>query len=315
MSKLQRSPVKSPGISEAHSEPDVASVLARENLECVDTTSRANKRIRYDDSFLKPTEIDELKEMLLSWKSEQAAVLQEHSTTLKTIVSEIAVLKTQSLQIQKTNSEIEKAVEWFNQSFEEVQLRIDSLEKERTYYKQAFESLENKLQDIELRSRSACIEIRNVPLNEKETAESLSKIVLQIASKVQMDMQPNGIRDVYRLPGKPGAVRPIIAEFSTIPIKMELTSLVRSYNNNREKGEKLNSAQLGLNCENRPIYVSEYMSPSVKKLYFLAREFASQNNYKFCWCKNNKIFLRKIEGDKQIFIKSERCFEDLKKPQ
>ncbi|KAG6439287.1 hypothetical protein O3G_MSEX000644 [Manduca sexta] len=314
MPRVQRSPQQSGNISETHSEPNAASIQKSESATDRPNPSSRAKRLRREEPYLLSNEIEQLKEMLVSWKNEQTAVLVDHSKTLKTIMADMADLKTQSLQIQKTNSEIEKSIEFFNTKFEDVQHRIDELERERAFYKKALENLEFKLQDMELRSRSASIEIRNIPFKEKESTEDLSQIIVQIGLKLQIDLQPNAIRDIYRLPGKPNTNRPIIAEFLSVPVKNNFLSSVRFYNKNRVKEEKLNSTQIGLKCENRPIYVSEHLLPSVKKLYYVAREFAKLHDYKFCWCTNNKIFLRKTEGEKQIHIFSENCLTRLTNP-
>lgn len=139
----------------------------------------------------------------------------------------------------------------FNESFEEVQSCVTTLEKERTYYKQSFENLENRLQDIEFRSRSAGVEIRNVHLKESESAKDLTNIAVQVGSKIKMDLHSNEIRNIYRMPGKSNTSRPIIVEFSFVPVKTSVIDLVRSYNKNSNKGNKLNFSQRGLKCENR----------------------------------------------------------------
>lgn len=71
------------------------------------------------------------------------------------------------------------------------------------------------------------------------------------------------------------------------------------------KTEQLNSAHLGLDGPKTEIYISEHLTPSVSRLYFLAREFRKTMGYEFCWTSNGLVYLRKKQGDPHILVKSE----------
>ncbi|KAJ8704308.1 hypothetical protein PYW08_013032 [Mythimna loreyi] len=82
--------------------------------------------------------------------------------------------------------------------------------------------------------------------------------------------------------------------------------LLRLYNKGRGKDDKLNTSVMGMPGDRRPVYIAEHLPPSTKKLFYLAREFANKNAYKFCWISNGNIFLRKVEGDKHILVSPEK---------
>ncbi|KOB69201.1 Uncharacterized protein OBRU01_17072, partial [Operophtera brumata] len=74
--------------------------------------------------------------------------------------------------------------------------------------------LEKRVDDLQRSSRSSGIEIRNV--NDMETDVDLSSIVLKICKAIQSPMVKLNLRYVYRLPGKKGSSRPIVAELQTV---------------------------------------------------------------------------------------------------
>lgn len=84
------------------------------------------------------------------------------------------------------------------------------------------ENLEKKLQDIQYKSRSSGIEIRNIPQVQSETNSSLVKTVCKIGEVVGVSIPETEFRDIYRLPGKsaaPSTSRPLIAEFTSVQTK------------------------------------------------------------------------------------------------
>lgn len=131
---------------------------------------------------------------------------------------------------------------------------IEALEKERNHYKQVVETLAVKLQDLEFRSGSAATEVRNV-------YTYYSKCNFGGTSK-NCIAKLTDIRDIYiyRIPGKLSVNRPIIAKFSSVPVRNTYTSAVRSFNKGCEKQQNLNSSKLGVHCEKLPIYISEPLS-------------------------------------------------------
>lgn len=126
-------------------------------------------------------------------------------------------------------------------------------------------------------------------------------------------MKPADLRDIYRLPSKKGSNRPIVAELVTVPQKNRILQAARLFNKGRTIIEKLNTNHIGITGEAKPIYVADHLSTSMRQLFFEARKYANDNNYRFCWSQNNKIFLRKQEGMPLIIIKSLACLKNLPK--
>ncbi|KAJ8734532.1 hypothetical protein PYW08_013782 [Mythimna loreyi] len=323
MAGVQRTPpktAKTPNISQTQSEPDLNAAI--EESEYV--TNR-NKRPRTEHS---PQGQQGVNDSLANWKRDQDAritkLLEDQTTFMSKLFTDISEIKSQNIKIQesnaeirKTNGDIERSISFINQQFEDLKREVEDLKKERQEQRKYVECLEKKIIDLQMKSRSSAIEIRNIPQSDMETTAALIKTVCSIGNVVGKPIPETEIRDVYRLPGKStkdtaaSTPRPIIAEFTKVQTKQDILSAVRSYNNKKSKENKINSELIGIPGNRRPVYIAEQLSSSSKKLFYLAREFAIKHNFMFCWVSNGNIFLRKQTGDKQIIINSEKCLQNI----
>ena len=296
------SPTKAVGaLTDAQSEPDLSSMTASDT-DLTNITAR--KRMRADD-LCPDNQFEQLKLMLETWKSDQEAILNK-------LVCDVGELKAQNQQIKASNIEIEKSINFINKDYEEMRNKIKVLENERQDFLMTITRLDKKIQDMQLCSRTSSIELRNVPVREKESVADLTNLITKVGTTVQLAISPKDIRDVYRLPGKTNTNKTIVAELSTVYMKNNLLTATRNFNKTRTKENKLNTESLGLHGVRQPIYVSEYMAPSARKTFLMAREYAKTHKYTFCWYSNGKVFLRKEQGSKHVLVESELCLNKLK---
>lgn len=318
MAFVHRSPTEStnkPQTSLDHSlsAPDLnEAVFTSEN---VNSKSRT-KRPRYDESpqYQLSEFTQDIKDMLSSWKTDHsnlAKLVSDQTSLITRLISDMADLKLQNAQIQKSSTEIEKSITFINEQYEDMRNQIKKLQEENHRNTMHTEILEKKLQDIQYKTRSSCIEFRNIPNIEKETVNDLTKIITSVGVKVNFPVCSTDLRDVYRTGGKSDANKSIIAEFSTVQKKQGFLSSVRTFNSKQPKDQKLNTSQIGISGNRQPIYVEDHLSSTTKKLFYLARQFAKQHGYSFCWAANGNIFLRKQQGDKQVLVKTENTLKEL----
>lgn len=325
MSRLQRSPpAGNKNLVQVSSDSDIPHSLSSSPHGNVNTSSR-HKRARDGSSSpqAESPRFNELQgfkhevlQMLKKWKSEQEShfkkILDGQASSMTKLASDIAELKSQNTSIQKSNMEIEKTVSFISKQYDDILKQMEILKIEKTAYKDSIQTMEAKIQDLQVSSRSSTVEIRNVPPSkEKETLAELTNIVSKIGTAVNVPINSMHIRDIYRLPGKSGSTRPIVTEFTSVQTKLELLTSVRNFNKKSNKEERLSTHILGITGDRCPIYIAEYLPPSTRKLFFAARQFAKLKEFKFCWTNNENVFLRKIEGDKQILVKSEQMLRDM----
>lgn len=251
----------------------------------------------------------EIKEMLSSWREDQDRRLSDwkndQDISLSTLVKEVTELRAQCLKIQTTNSDIEKSMEYMSNCFDGTQLQLSQLQKENQEKDLAILQLQNQINDLQLKTRTATIELRNVPNKDSEKQSDLFSIVANVAKVINTDIQTSDLRDVYRLPGKSNTSRPIVVEFATVTKRNHLLSSIRKYNKDRPIVEKLNTQILGFPGMSEPVYVDEHLAPSTRKLLYETRQVAKANKYS-CWHSNGKIYLRTDQEEKAIVIRSDK---------
>uniref|UniRef100_A0A2A4JL66 Zinc finger DNA binding protein n=1 Tax=Heliothis virescens TaxID=7102 RepID=A0A2A4JL66_HELVI len=251
-----------------------------------------------------------LQQRVIIWKA-------EHDAILSGLTNDISDLKIQCSQIRESHLEIDRSVKFVNTCYEEIKNKFDEIQKLRKENDDRTVQLEQYIQDLQLQSRPATIELRNVPQKTKETADDLVAVVSAIGKVVDIAIEPSNLRDLYRLPGISGTPRPIVAEFISVPKRNEFLSNVRRYNKERPITDKLNTASIGVPGDKKPIYVDEHLPPSKKKLFYDARTFAKANKFS-CWNSHGRILLRRDSNDlneKPIQIKSAKCILALTKKQ
>lgn len=213
--------------------------------------------------------------------------------------------------ICKNTGEIEKSMEETN--FEEMSKKVDCLEQQIKDKQTLIEDLEDKYKTLQRSARSSALEIRNVPNSTNETKEVLSSYIVQMSDAVGAKLSSSDIKDIFRVPGKTDANKPIIAELTTTIQKHRLIKAVKSFNvSNRQN--KLNAFHLGLRAHSSPVFVVEHLTSKGNRLHYLARELARTGQYKYCWTSNGKVFVRKMDGAPIVLIKSEDQIEALKSP-
>lgn len=95
---------------------------------------------------------------------------------------------------------------FINTQYEEITRKVADMEQGRKILVESMAVLENKFKDQQLSTRNACIEIQNIPVKEKESRLDLHKIVSSIGITIGLHTATTDIRDLRRLPGKPGAI-------------------------------------------------------------------------------------------------------------
>lgn len=299
-----------PDIPTSIAETDPINITVRNRIKRQRLADSPNKEVDADRSSALSDFKSELLDMLSNWKSEQEKLLilwkDEQSAILTKLVSDVAELKLNFLSIQESNAVMDRSMSFINKSYENLTSEISKLKREKMENAEVISRLQKQVQDMNFMSRQATIELRNIPNKGHEKPEELIAIVSAVGKTVDMNIQTSAFRDVYRIPGKTGLCRPIVAEFGCVNMRNEFLTKVKKFNKERSINDKLNTQLIGIAGEKKPVYVDEHLPPAIKKLLYDARQFAKARNYS-SWYSNGRILLRKDPGDKPVEIKSEKC--------
>ncbi|CAG9786380.1 unnamed protein product [Diatraea saccharalis] len=265
-------------------------LLSDKDTENSQYYSRRNKRKHGD------TSLTELKEMLMDLKLQQNEKFSSFQNDI--------------LSIGQQYSEIQKSLEFMSAKYDDVLVKLDKVQQENKDYKTRIHMLENKIDLLECSSRTATMELRNLPLLKTENKTTLSAIVCKLSEVINQPVQVNQIRDIYRVKSQSQKISPIIVEFINVCTKENMIRSAISYNK-CNKEHKLNSSNLLIDGPPRPIYLTDSLSSKNRRLYFLSREFARKHGCVGCWTSYGKVYLKIKEDMPPIRIKHEEDLEKL----
>lgn len=282
------------------SEPNIASLFKQTSDVTPNIIHRQKRPRRHSD---------EVSDSLACFKEEIIATMKELLSTqcsrLDQMEDRMNSIYIQNQSIHTTNKDIEKAMNSLTEDIKSIETQLENLNRDRTQLHQQIATIETKIENLEINSLKTCIELRNVPKISKEKKSDLYNYILKLSEKLKLNTQISDIRDVYRMPSKKdNDSSSVTVEFTNTMSKYQCIEAVKSYNK-ANAPNYLNSSHLGLTTKEQTIYVSELLIPKMKRLLYLARDFAKTNNYTYAWSSNGRIYLRKEEGTPHIMIKSE----------
>lgn len=250
------------------------------NLSDQNLNGAKRRRLDGDDDVLNAF-MAEIRQMFLTFRAEQEKQYDKLFSTVE---------------------DIRSTVDFMAEKCETLQTRLEQLEAARLGDIQYTRSLEDRIDNLERNARSTCLEVRNVPPLATENKLTLLNTFLETTKVLKVPLQQNDIKDIFRISTKSKLNKTIIVELASVIQKDRVISMFRQYN---KHPSRLTTEHLHLKGPVVPIYISENLTSKMKKLFYLAREFAKQNDYKFCWVSHGKIFLRKRENGPLVRVASE----------
>lgn len=297
---LRRTPPNTPSKEETV-EPKVSSLALTQsgstpNLTTIEQENVTTRFKRKRDE--EPTCMEEIRQLMA-----KAAAQSE---------SKFAVLQASISAISTQNEDIKKSIAFISKQYDDLIVKIGQLETERRADRCLIQRLEETVENLERQLHSTRIEIKNVPKKSGESKIDLCELVKSTATALNTPIQSQDIKDVFRINKKddPSSSQ-IIVEFSSAITKENIIKGVRQFNI-KNKTCKLNTTHLKLAGPAKPVYVTEKLTLKAQRLYYLARTFAKDNAFKYCWTSYGKIYLRQAEGGKQIPIRKEEDLDILR---
>ncbi|XP_013197254.1 uncharacterized protein LOC106140204 [Amyelois transitella] len=217
--------------------------------------------------------------------------------------NKFSALQTSIEEIKQQNRDIQKAMEFMSEKYEEIKSRLDKSEQERDEALIHVSELESRVDQLERAARNTSIEIRNIPSVKPETKEDLIHIVKNIASATNTTVTDHDIKDIFRYPSKTSAKMPIVVDFCSVLRKDTVLNAVKKFRSSNKSN--LTSDKIKVSGPSQPVYISESLTARTKRTYALARKFASENNFKFCWTSHGQVYMRKEEGSRAIRLDGE----------
>ena len=200
--------------------------------------------------------------------------------------------------LKEKYSKLLKSSKQSERSTNQLNLKLDEIE---TNQQDEF----HKIDDPEQYGRRLNLEFEGIP---EQKEENVTKIVLDIAKKLNVDASCSDISIAHRLPPKrhnqrDGSSSPptIIAQFTNKRIRNAIYS-------RRKEAKNIKDFPVP---EMTKLFVNENLTHYRKKLFWSTKRAAKASNYKFFWTANGKILVKKDDNAPVIAILSETDIDNL----
>ncbi|CAG9792894.1 unnamed protein product [Diatraea saccharalis] len=243
-------------------------------------------------------------------RDEVCAALREELTRLlpTMLAAELAPVKKQLNDLQTSVKFVSDQYDDLSKSYDKLLNDHKALIEKCNHMSMNSSSLIQRVNSLEQYLRESNLEIQGVP---ESKSENIFGIVKKIANAVGYALSDSSILNCTRVAsmnrdGK--RPRTIIAKMYSTRCRDEFYSAVARFNR-FHMNNKLSSSLIGIAGESRPIFVSEHLSPDNKVLHAATRQKAKENKYKFVWVRNGRIFLRKDETSRFVYIKNREVLD------
>lgn len=206
--------------------------------------------------------------------------------------------------LQSEFREMRAAMDFLNEKFEEERKRskimsdmFTEISKDNVLLKERVEKLELALNTQQANNikKNICI---NGLINNDEKTNAKQK-TLKLFS--YLDATENDLESIKLLDTKSG--------IKVVATLVDDTAKERILGARARKG-KITRRTVGIGLEDTVIYVSEELTKDLYSLFKSAKKLKDVG-YKYIWHRNGKVLVRKQEGDKTIFIKSQNFLNEL----
>ncbi|KAL4707987.1 hypothetical protein ACJJTC_010603 [Scirpophaga incertulas] len=220
--------------------------------------------------------------------------------------SELSAVELRASEVKEIKEEIADLKGRFSEKIEKLDKRVHTIEttlKEIPALKDRITSLEEDLNDKNQWLRSNNVEIKGVPMKDRE---NLLEIVTSIGNKIMYPVTRPSINFAVRVPSHNSGgdkTKPIIVSFLNRYLKEDFVAAARSF-------KTLRPVDIGLVGTGR-IFVNDHLTVQNKLLLSKAKSLAKENDFDYVWVKNTKIFVRKNSQSPVISIKKEKDLQKI----
>lgn len=156
-------------------------------------------------------------------------------------------------------------------------------------------------------SRRDCLELTGVPIIPNDQPK---KLVQEVATAIGVSLEDESISIAHRLPDRSMKGR-IIVKFTQRDKRDEIYKRRKQLTGKTTRNLPSINSELGKSLGNpTKIFINESLTPYRKKLFGRIHSFKKENNFKFIWTSNGKIYLTENETAQSHGFTTSEAFED-----
>lgn len=212
----------------------------------------------------------------------------------KTIKEEMASMQESCEFLSEQYETLKERVNKNDDTIKNLERKNTDLSNKNSNLNLRIAALEQRIQEAEHRTLSNFLEIAGIPKMDKENTEQLVKSVA-----VKLDMSVTEVESSRRGPGRGDAHGTIIVELRTKATRNRWVSAA--------KGSEVTVADVLPSTpkehSNDRIFIREALAPQMKNLLWQTKQ-QLRDSYKYIWCRDGKVLLKKDDKGKTIIVRS-----------
>lgn len=226
----------------------------------------------------------------------------------KEVFEELKLFRTEMGDLTKSMQFMSDKLDASNTRMEEMARKFIDIQKEHEEMrlKNAVLSgevveLRERMRHLEQYSRRNNIEVSGIPTSRGENVPDLVK---DIGTALGVPVQENDIAAAHRVPSFKKERDPaLVIQFNN---RATRDRWLMKY---REK-KQLVANDIHTSFPKRRVYVNSHLSPENKKFLAKLKQRCREIGYDFAWCREDKFFARKAQGENAVRI---NCYADIDK--
>lgn len=248
-----------------------------------------------------PTKKVVMEETESEYEEEHDDQLEMIEKTMEKVMNKFKASFKKEIQVQMR--EFEKSLDFHGARIDELINKIDDLSEKQKQMEDENQELKMKLksmtiivEDLEQYTRNRNLQIDGVP---EEKDENLRDLMKEIGKKVEVQFEDKEVDAIHRIPTrneKNKDCSPIVVQFTTRQLREKILT--------NAKKTTITTKDLQKSGDEKTVYINEHLTKAKKEIMYEARKLKFQQNYKFLWSRNGKIFIRKGEKTKVIELQS-----------
>lgn len=227
---------------------------------------------------------------------------------MKKITSETAEFRSSLQKITSENAEFRSSLQFLSDSIDKSNTLMEDIKKqlkktqeenlqllkENSELRLSVDGLEGRLRHLEQHARRQNIEIDGIP---ETSGENIDKIVQDVAAAIGVEFRGDTVVAAHRVPSfNKNRIKPIIVRFTNYDERDRWISGFRTV-----RPLPASSVNASFKSSSK-VYINEHLTPENKSLLSKVKDVAKNKNYKYVWCRNGKMFVRKDSNDRCIKI-------------
>ena len=238
------------------------------------------------------------------WKTQllpsiREEIREEITRQMQSIKGELQALDERYSSIEQSQQFLGKKYDELLQSLQATKQSISSTTSMVKTQQDAISSnceeiakLQNLIDEHEQYSRRDCLEVIGIP---KTPDEDPAHLVAEVGKLVGMDIDERDISIAHRLPDQKSVKDRLIVKFTK---RTTRDALYRSRTRLTSKSVKDLRLKTHPSVGSKRIFINESLTSARKKLLGRINKYKKDNQYKFIWTNNGKIFIKKNEENK-----------------